>query len=348
LEMYDYFETIKTISIYVETMKNYKGKEEMVVYETPFPKEISIGEKTIKPEIISDIPRASLDRETIGIVLGNPTFWDSTIVGKPSIHENVKQVREYFHNLFGMSDHDIVPSQYWLFNDGITSNDFKTVFDPDMGYIRKKVISSLEYSEKDSLDLMVYFSGEGTTHNGEKVILPYDADSTNSNSFFPVKRLYSNLAHIQAIPEVGNVTLFMDVDFNNPSFTQSIVKQSDIVENPKKKKKKKKKKKGEPEEPINVLPKEIMPPETITVFFASNTTQLAYDHPDHSSSMFTYYLLKGLKGAADNGDKMVTVSELHNYVLKNVEDSTRTLYKDLPQIPILFTSNPDRVLYKLP
>ena len=91
-----------------------------------------------------------------------------------------------------------------------------------------------------------------------------------------------------------------------------------------------------------------MPPETITVFFASNTTQLAYDHPDHSSSMFTYYLLKGLKGAADNGDKMVTVSELHNYVLKNVEDSTRTLYKDLPQIPILFTSNPDRVLYKLP
>ena len=77
-------------------MKNYKGKEEMVVYETPFPKEISIGKKTIKPEIISDIPRASLDRETIGIVLGNPTFWDSTIVGKPSIHENVKQVKSIF------------------------------------------------------------------------------------------------------------------------------------------------------------------------------------------------------------------------------------------------------------
>ena len=49
-----------------------------------------------------------------------------------------------------------------------------------------------------------------------------------------------------------------------------------------------------------------------------------------------------------NGDKKVTISELHNYVLKNVEDSTKTLYKDLPQIPILFTSNPDRVLYKLP
>ena len=55
----------------------------------------------------------------------------------------------------------------------------------------------------------------------KKVILPYDADSTNSNSFFPVNRLYSNLAHIQAIPEVGNVTLFMDVDFNNPSLLKA-------------------------------------------------------------------------------------------------------------------------------
>ena len=136
LELYDYFETRSTIPIYVEAMKTYKGKEELVVYDTPFPQDISVGERKFRPEIITDIPRVSLDRETIGIVLGNPTFWDSTIVGKPSIDDNVKQVREYFHDLFGMSDHDIVPSQYWLFNEGISSNDFKTIFDPNLGYIR--------------------------------------------------------------------------------------------------------------------------------------------------------------------------------------------------------------------
>ena len=110
----------------------------------------------------------------------------------------------------------------------------------------------------------------------------------------------------------------------------------------------KRKKKKQPEEPIVILPKELMPPAPITVFFASDINQLAYEHPDHESSMFTYFLLKGLKGEADNGDKIVTVSELHNYVMKNVEDTTKTLYKDLPQIPLLYTSNPDRVLYKLP
>ena len=64
--------------------------------------------------------------------------------------DNVSQVREYFHNLFGLSDHEIIPSQYWLFNDGISSGDFKTIFDPTIGYIKKKIISSIEYSEKDS------------------------------------------------------------------------------------------------------------------------------------------------------------------------------------------------------
>ena len=291
-----------------------------------------------------------MGRETIGIVLGNQTFWDSTIVSKSSTMDNVSQVREYFHNLFGLSDHEIIPSQYWLFNDGISSGDFKTIFDPTIGYIKKKIISSIEYSEKDSIDLIVYYSGEGTTYNNQKVLIPYDANLSKSASFYSVQDLYSGLEKLQSMPEVGDVTLFMDVDFNNASFKQNIKRKSDQVEDAKKKKKKrrKKKKKGNEDDLVAKLPKEIMPPESITVFYASNTTQVAYEHPDYKSSMFTYFLLKGLKGEADNGDKRVTVSELHNYVLKNVEDTTKTLYQDLPQIPILYTANPDRVLYKLP
>lgn len=91
-----------------------------------------------------------------------------------------------------------------------------------------------------------------------------------------------------------------------------------------------------------------MPPESITAFYASNTTQINYDHPDMDNTVFTYYLLRGLRGEADNGDKEVTVAELHNYISKNVSESTGKLYKDLPQIPQLFSSNPDRVLYRLP
>ena len=86
----------------------------------------------------------------------------------------------------------------------------------------------------------------------------------------------------------------------------------------------------------------------MTVFYASNVNQLAYEHPDTKNGLFTYFLLKGLKGEADNGDKSLTISELYNYVQKNVEDTTKALYTDLPQIPILFTSKPNRVICRLP
>ncbi len=344
LELYDYFETRKTVPIYVETMKTYKGKKDLVFYDTPFPKDLTIGKEQVLSKIVTDIPRVSLDNETIGIVLGNSSFWDSTIVSKESTHENIKNVREYFHDLFGLSDYEIVPSQYWFFSDGISSSDFRTIFDPSMGYIKRKIVSNLEYSDKNNLDIIIYYSGEGTTYNGDKVLLPYDASLTKSTTFFSIRKLYSDLLDIKSMPEVGNITLFMDVDFNNPAFDQNLVKNIEETG----KKKKKKKKKGKEDDTFATLPKEIMPPEELTVFFASNTTQLAYDHPNHESSMFTYYLLKGLKGEADNGDKKVTVSELHDYVMKNVQDTTKTLFNDLPQIPILFTSDPNRVLYQLP
>ena len=59
-------------------------------------------------------------------------------------------------------------------------------------------------------------------------------------------------------------------------------------------------------------------------------------------------MLKGLRGDADNGDKAITVGELHNYIRKNVLGTTKNLYSSLPQTPQLFTDNPDRVLLQLP
>ena len=350
LELYDYFETRKVVPIFVETMKTYKGRKDLILHKTPWPENIIIGKEIDKPQLITNIPKSTLNRDAIGIVLGSPVFRDSTITAKSSTKENVKQVRKYFYNLFGLDDHEIVPSQYWLFDDGISSNDFKTIFDPSMGYVKDKIVSNLEYSQKDTIDLFVYISGEGTTYNGKKVILPYDANLTKSSSFYYVDDLYNNLSKIQSMPDVGEITLFMDVDFNNASFVQNLEKKVEIVEKKGKKKKGKKKKgkKDEPEEPKVLLPKEIMPPKSITAFFASNTTQLAYEHPDYKNSMFTYFLLKGMKGEADNGDKSLTVSELYNYVQKNVEDKTKVLYNELPQVPILYTSTPDRVLYNLP
>ena len=338
-DTYDYFETRKTIPLHLELMKNYKNASQLKAYSMPFPATIKSSKPIEKNELALDLPKVSTRRETIGIVFGNHKFIDRDIPGKTSTDENVRLVRNYFHNLFGIENHQIVPSQYWFFNDGVTRKDFGKMFNPDAGYIIDKIESSLYYSDADTLDLILYYSGEGTTINGKKCILPQDATMSNEYSFYPLEELYANLAKIQKMKQLRNITLFMDVDFNNPAFKQNLT--ATVQENPKKKKKKSK-------EPVVALEEEIKPPEGITALFASNINQLSYTHPDANNGVFTYYLLRGLRGEADNGDKSVTVAELHDFISKNVQDTTAKLYADLPQVPLLFTSDPDRILYRLP
>ena len=95
---------------------------------------------------------------------------------------------------------------------------------------------------KDTIDIFVYLSGEGTTINGEKVLLPFDADETKATSFYKVEDLYRDLEAIQSMSDVGDVTLFMDVDFNNSSFAQNLVKVGEDKDDKKGKRKRKEKK----------------------------------------------------------------------------------------------------------
>ena len=60
------------------------------------------------------------------------------------------------------------------------------------------------------------------------------------------------------------------------------------------------------------------------VISASGPNELALELPELKHGLFTYYLLKGMEGAADaDRDRIVTVSEIFAYVQKNVSDRAR-------------------------
>ena len=350
-DTYDYFGVRKTIPIHLDLLKYYKGKDELLAFDVPLPDFVQPGQAEVDNELVINIPSGKTSREMIGIILGNRNFWTESIPGRSSSEQNVKVVRRYFNEFFGMGDHQMIPSQFWFFEDGITSQNFREIFNPHLGFVREKIESGVGYSNVDSVDLMLYYSGEGTTIAGEKCLIPFDADKDKLHSFFKIKDLYSMLSELQKIDHIRDIFVFMDVDFNNSAFEQNIVRPEPVVveEKSKKKKKKKKKKKEEPvAPPKEIIAEELIPPKGITAFFAANTTEISYDHPDMDNGLFTYFLLKGFRGEADNGDKAVTVSELHNYIKKNVHDTTKSLYADLPQTPQLFTHKPDRVLFRLP
>ena len=63
------------------------------------------------------------------------------------------------------------------------------------------IASNNKLIRKKSIDLIVYYSGEGTTYKKEKVLIPYDADSNKEHTFFPISKIYENLERLQKIKQ---------------------------------------------------------------------------------------------------------------------------------------------------
>ena len=70
-----------------------------------------------------------------------------------------------------------------------------------------------------------------------------------------------------------------------------------------------------------MVPLETNIPKPMTVLSAATAGQISGPLKDKEHGLFTYYVLKGLGGAADsNKDRKLTVSELGSYVQSNVKE----------------------------
>ena len=93
---------------------------------------------------------------------------------------------------------------------------------------------------------------------------------------------------------------------------------------------------------ITVTPKQLAVPKNVTVLAAASGSEISGALKEKEHGVFTYYLLKGLGGAADgNLDRRLTMGELATYVSREVKKQAAQLGWE--QAPYL--SGPDaRVL----
>jgi glutaredoxin len=83
----------------------------------------------------------------------------------------------------------------------------------------------------------------------------------------------------------------------------------------------------------------------ITVFAAASGDQISCGYPEKKHGLFTYFLLKGLRGDADkNKDNSLTIEELEEYIVNNVRKTAGTL--DREQTPQVFAKDKTRVIIK--
>ena len=85
-------------------------------------------------------------------------------------------------------------------------------------------------------------------------------------------------------------------------------------------------------------------PEGFTVISAASSSEFSGDLPEAEHGLFSYYLMRGLGGEADaDGDREISVEELHGYVAENVGRQAARLGRE--QSPELFGEH-DRVLVR--
>jgi len=170
-------------------------------------------------------------------------------------------------------------------------------------------------------DIYIFFSGHGlASDDGEDLyILPQNG--------------YANLLDDTAITRVELISLIQKVNpksvtmFFDTCYSGQTREERMLVASLK---------------PIRIVAEEQDTPDNFTVFSASNFDQTSGTIKEAKQGMFSYYLMKGLEGKADNNkDKKITNGELIAYLKTNVSKEAFTQNRE--QDPML-SGDPNKVL----
>ena len=220
--------------------------------------------------------------------------------------------RDYAVRTFGVRDD--AEHLYYALDGNVSGTALRKLFSAD-GWLARRVTPEA--------DVIVYWAGHGgpDLRTRAPFLLPADADANYpTQTGYALRELYERLAALGA----RSVTVFLDACFSGwtRDAEQLLAGARDIavsVENP------------------------VLTNDRMAVFAASAGNQVSSAWPSMRHGLFTYFLLKGLRGAADtDGTPGVTVGELDAYLRREVPPQAGRL--DREQRPQLTAVKTDRVL----
>ncbi|MFH1724640.1 MAG: ankyrin repeat domain-containing protein [Elusimicrobiota bacterium] len=182
--------------------------------------------------------------------------------------------------------------------------------------LKKYLESWLPRNVKPTSRVFVYFSGHGAPElkTGEAYLVPWDGDPNFlSDTAYPVKRLYGDLAKLKA----KQVVVALDACFSGAGGRsvlaegmRPLVMKVNLAKGPGGK---------------------------IALFTAAASNEVTSTLKDKGHGMFTYFFLKGLNGEAKDGQGRVTAKSLYDYLKPRVQDEARRQNRE--QTPALHAAS---------
>jgi uncharacterized caspase-like protein len=184
-----------------------------------------------------------------------------------------------------------------------------------------------------------YFSGYATVRDGKQFLLSMDSDasstSTLNKSAITIEAIQSEFREVKA----RQVVIILNVFYNNPGNrapqTRGRLDRESVLT----------------DELVRGF-KELRPRVQIddlsrtATFFSSSVGERAYDWDEEKCSVFSFYLLEGLRGKAADSENQVTLSGLAEYVREQVVTWSRE--RGTRQTPWLDSSGTARVVLAEP
>ena len=246
--------------------------------------------KTYAPdEVDIQIPATLEQRDhTFAVVIGN---------------ENYQRVAKVD---YAQNDARVL-SKYLTRTLGIPETNVRTYYDATYGDIIAAVedIKSIAEAYKGDIDVIFYYAGHGIPDESSRnaFILPVDAQGTNTESCYPLSRLYKELADLNA----KHTTVLLDACFSGSLRGDGMLASA----------------RG-----IKMKPKEVTTAGNLVILSAASGDQTAYPFPEKNHGLFSYFLIKKLHDTEGN----VTLGELSEYIKDNVSQRAVTVLQK-PQSP---------------
>jgi hypothetical protein len=228
--------------------------------------------------------RTKTDPEAYAVVVGVEKYRDIPAVEFAA--RDAQAVYDYLTGAMGFDRKNVVQ----LVNERATRTDLATYLGP---WLKDRVTAKSR--------VFVYFSGHGSPDpvTGEGYLIPYDGSPNYvGSSAVSLKQLYDGLSQLPA----QDVTVVLDSCFSGAGGRSFLAPGIRPL--------------------VNV--RLAAPGPNIVVLSAAAGDQISTYYPEAQHGVFTYFLLKGLRGAADPDHRgLVTTGRLFEYLRPEVERQAR-------------------------
>ncbi len=254
--------------------------------ETALPEVDDAGGLSI--DIEGDIPQGRDQRtDAVALIIANRDYQNPDIPAVTFAHRDGEFMRQYLIQTLGYREGNI-----FVYRDATQSN-FRTA-------LRK-----LRNAAKKKADVFVYYTGHGAPDPEEKrgYFVPVDCDPNYVQlGGVGLDEFYDALRDIPA----RTMTVVIDACFSGASDQGMIVRNISPI--------------------MLVVESEARLGDRAVAFTSSAGQEVSSWYPEKKHSLYTYFFLKGLQGAADQDqDQALTAGELQDYLEGNVPYMARRL-----------------------